>query len=351
MKYIPVIVISLLVVTLLFGPWKIPYGFRTAARIMPVQAWELIQYPDGSMMSRWHDNRLDGIKDQQLYQFDRGDVIHMEYQLDSLSENWVPADYEVVAIESNRLSEQLLGVSTQLQQQRALLNVDRIGQKPQTLERLEEEVRLARQTRTLLVKQKARQTELLAEGLSSVAQFEQVENALAEADLRVEVAEKALVEARAGEKPEQIEWIETRINALQTTAEFLEGKEALYSVVCPIAGSWRREMDLDGAEHLWVEDTTAAVVQIPVRERDLAIMQDSFQLVIMEGDRELRFDILQWKKQGPRSILNNEQVQWVKLTVPGLKCVWIDGKPVPCRIESGEVSVLKYLEEAFEWRW
>ncbi|MCB0705216.1 MAG: hypothetical protein KDC34_07890 [Saprospiraceae bacterium] len=351
MKYIPLSVVSIVVAVLLLGPWEVPYGFQTAVQVMPVQAWELVQYPNGSLHSKWYDYKLDGIKDQQLYQFDQGDVVRMEYQLDSLPENWIPANFQVLKIESNRLSEQLIDVGVELKEQKALLNVDLIGEKPETIQRMEEEVRLAEQTLTLLEKQLIRQQALLEEGLISLSEFEQTENAKAEAVLRVEVAKRLLVEERTGEKSQQIDLINTRIAALETTSSFLEGKESLYSIQCPIEGVWRRELSPEGVDHLWVEDTTASIVHFPVRSRDLDMLQDSFQLVLLEGILKQAYTVKEWTQYGPISILNNEQVQWVRLQVPGLRNKWIDGKPIPCRIEVGKLRIWDYLTKAFRLRW
>jgi hypothetical protein len=350
-KYIPILVVLVLLGVVLLGPWEISYGFRSAARVQPAQAWELVHLPNGTLTSRWYDYSRGGIQSQQTFQFDEEDIWRVQYQLDASAGQWVAADQEIIRVISNTLNQQLLTVNNEIAALRARLIRDEAGDKPETIVRLEEELNLAQQTLTLRKKQYDRAKEMVADGLSAVAEYEQAENAIREAELQVEVAQRRLDEQRAGEKPEQLEMLRTQIALLEESAGFLRGKDSLYSITCPIAGVWRNERSLDGAEHFWVEDTTASVLTLPVRDRDMQYLLDTFSLVLNQGEEQGLYAISDWELSGQRSIIDNEEVQWVQLRVPGLRDKWTSQIPVPCRIEAGKVGIAEYLKQNFRLQW
>ena len=350
-KYLPVLITLLLAGLLIWGPWEIPYGFRTAARVQPAEAWELIHRPNGSLTASWYDHRLGGMRDQQTYQFDEEDIWDVRYQIDSSEVNWLDAGDEVLRITSNSLQQQLLDVENQIRNLQALLIRDEAGEKPETITRLEEEIRLAEQSLSLLQKQYDRAAEMVAEGLSAVAEFERAENALREGQVQLQLAEKRLEEFIAGQKPEQLDWLRTQILTLQQTAAFLRAKDSLYIIGTPVSGTWSSFRDIDGTEHFIVEDTTAAVLSLPVRERDIHYLQDTFLIILDRGGGDLEFEASNWSFTGQRSVVDNEQVRWVQIRVPGLRSSWSTEIPLPCRIESGRVDLWTYLKQNVRLKW
>ena len=180
-----------------FAPVDVPFTLESVARALPLQQWILVKNPDGSLSAALHDHRTGAISQAGAFEFDRGDVVNMQF-----ASGTVKTGEPVVTISSNRLGEQLVQLRNQLAIEQANLSVVATGEKKELIRQLKQEINLAKEDLKLRQKTLARARETHAEGLIALQDLEIAENAFNESEAQVRVAEEALKVADTGEKTE-----------------------------------------------------------------------------------------------------------------------------------------------------
>ncbi|MFN0087297.1 MAG: HlyD family secretion protein [Blastocatellia bacterium] len=347
MKRFSGLILLALLIAAAFSPVDVPFRIESVARVMPQKQWVLLKTPDGSLTATLYDHRTELVRAQQGYQFDRGDQVQLHFKEDRQTGQAIRAGETVATISSNQLNEQLVRLRNQLAVEQAGRDVVATGQKPQILTQLEEEITLAGADLELRRKTLQRMKQLHEDGIIAVMQLEQAENAHNESMARLRVAQKALQVGATGEKPETVSFASSKIDALRKEIAFLENKQVRYTLNAPFDGQIRLESTTEG-DRLLVEDTSAVVLQIPVRLGDSRFIRAGQTVEIQLPDRTgpLGATILD---VGTRiEILNREQVVLVRATASqsaGLP----QGQLLRCRIECGPVRVAEFLKRSIRW--
>lgn len=354
MKRYSAIIILPLLIALAYVPLDVPFTLDSVARVLPARQWVLTHAAAGTLAASVYDHRTGSVRGQEGYQFDRGDLVQMRFQENWKSGTRVKAGETVATILSNRLSEQLVQLKNQLAVEEANLGVATTGQKPQVLAQLEEEISLAKADVELRRKTLERLNQLQGDGLISALQLEQAETALHDAEARVRLAEKSLAISASGEKQEMVTVTSSRIAALQKEIEFLENKRSKYVITAPFAGEVRFENAVEG-ERLLVEDTTALIVQIPIRLRDQQYLQpgQQIELQLIERRASAQATVLEISKRV--EVVGFEQVVIVKALVAqsaeqSAATMFSPGAPVRCRVLCDRVRVVEFLRRSIRWQ-
>lgn len=349
MKRYSGIIILLLLVAVVFAPVDVPFTIESVAKALPVRQWALLKSSDGGLLVTLYDHRTGLVSNQEGYQFDRGDMVHVRFNDGWKTGSNVRAGEKVAAIVSNRLGEQLVRLKNQLAVEQANLGVIASGQKPQVISQLEEEINLAKADLELRKKNLERTRQLHADGLIAATALDQAENAYNESQARVRVAEKTLLVAGSGEKQETVSLASSRIASLQKEIAFLENKQNKYALAAPFDGQVRFETTPEG-ERMLVEDTSTVILQIPVRLRDSRFVRvgRDIELQLLDNQTMIAATVLE---VGARvEVLNREQVVIVKAAAGGYGSSLPPGMPVRCRIECGKVRVAEFLKRSIRWQ-
>jgi hypothetical protein len=338
------LLILLMVLAMLFAPIDVPYQSETLGRLYPAQVWELVRNDDGSLTSAFHDYRLGKSREYSAFQFDRGDQIQMHFA--DLSEQLNQGD-TVLHIVSNVLEEQLLRVRNQLALQRAQLQLDFAGQKPETIRRLEEELVLAREALNLQHINYERALGLFESGVVPQAILDTAYNARQMAIIQLDVAQRRLEEDQAGERPEQIAYTRVLIETLEREEAFLLNKANQYKLLSPVKG---RAFFEPLTKSLRVEDTSAWVLMLPLRLRDLPFLgEDAWVEPLwpgVDGKARTRWPILRSKVQGSMAYIQGEEVVYLRAELNELpEDAMIQGL-VRCKVHLGSVRPAAYLKYA-----
>lgn len=342
-----------LLIALAYLPLDVPFALDSVARVLPARQWVLSHAADGTLSAVVYDHHTGMVRRQEGYQFDRGDMVQMRFHDGWKVGTRIKAGEIVATIASNRLSEQLVQLKNQLAVEQANLGVVASGQKPQVIAQLEEEISLARADVELRRKSLERTKQLQADGLIAALAVEQAENTLHDAEARVRLAEKSLAISASGEKPETVTVTSSRIASLQKEIEFLENKRSKYVITAPFAGEVRIENTPEG-DRLLVEDTTALIVQIPIRLRDLRYLQQGQQLELQLVDRQATAQATVLEIGKRVEIVSFEQVVIVKALVTQSAeqsaAMFSPGAPVRCRVVCERVRLLEYLRRSIRWQ-
>lgn len=308
---------------------------------MPVRQWILTRNSDGSLTAALHDLKTGAFSQAGSFQFDRGDLVTMDFSNGSVKEGEA-----VVTISSNRLDEQLVRLKNQLAIEQSNLSVVRTGQKQELLLQLKEQVNLAKEDlklrKTLLERAKLS----YKDGLIALQDLEIAQNAYDESAAQVRVAEEALKVGKTGEKVESRSLVAARIESLKKEIAFLENKQDQYLITAPFDGLLRSEITPEG-DRLLLEDTSQSVLFIPVRLKDSPYVQAGQHIELTWTDQGIRFDCEVLEVGDRVEFLDRDQVVTVKAITTEKKLP--SGMPIRCRIHCGDVRVAEFLKRSIRW--
>lgn len=327
-------------------PVDIPFTLESVAKIIPVRQWILAKNLDGSLTVTLHNHQTGQIQEAEGYQFDRGDLVQMQFGSGDTSSHFVKAGEIAAVITSNMLGEQLNLLKTELAVQEANRGVVATGEKQEVIRQLEEELNLAKENLKLQKKTYDRAKQLYDEGVIPLAELELAENMHESAILQVNVAENALKVAQTGEKQEAVSLADSQIRSLREQIAYLEEKATRYTLTAPFPGVVRAESTLEG-DRILLEDTSAFVLFIPIRIRDSRFIQPGNQIEIELPDNHTVFEstVLEVGKQVV--ILSREQVVIVKALTREKRLP--TGILLQTSVHCGKVRVLEFLKRSVRW--
>ncbi|MCB9284010.1 MAG: hypothetical protein H6563_08055 [Lewinellaceae bacterium] len=345
-RYSGIIILALFIAAI-FAPVDVPYSLESVAKVIPARQWILTKRLDGSLTVTLHDNRTGQLQEAEGYQFDRGDLVQMQFGNADSSGLIVKKGAVVATILSNRLDEQIVQLKNQLQVELANREVVATGEKQELIRQLTEELNLARENLKLQKKTYDRAKALVADGVIAQAEWEQAENAHDAAIVQVKVAEEALTVATTGEKAETVSQAASRIQSLQQQIAFLENKQQRYLLTAPFEGTLRTENTPDG-DRIVLEDTSASILIIPIRLRDSRFVQPGQEIDLKFPDNQQTFTSFVLETSTQVALLGRDQVVTVKAMTKEKNLP--AGMPLRCTINCGNVRIIEFLKRSIIWR-
>lgn len=339
------IILIVLIVASIFVPVDIPYGFDSTAKVYPLQEWVIHKRPDGSLVSTLHNHKTGLLKDYSSYQFDRGDVVNIQFNPNQISESKIDSGELIAVIQSNFLNGQLVSLENEKLIEKANLLRAQAGSKPEIVSQAREELHLAEQELEIQKLKIARAKDMLDEGLLARAEFENTENDFKQANNALVVAKEKIEVATSGDRPEEVAYIKSRITSIRNQLDFLKTTTQNYTIHSPIAGKISFETGLDG-DRMIVADTTEHILIIPVKLKDRDFMGENtiIELSILGQDTLVPAKLLGVNDKV--EIINRNVVVLAKASVSGDIPGLASGMPVKCKITCGAVRVLEYLKRS-----
>lgn len=342
------LIILLLLVAVVFAPVDVPFTVESVAKAMPLQQWVLFKSPEGALSATYHDHQSGLVKEAESYQFDRGDVVEIKFNQAWDSTKTVNAGETLAAIYSNSLSEELVKLKNLLAIEEANKQVVATGQKQELIKQLEEQINLSKEDLKLREKTLRRTKKLYEDGLAPLVDLELAENAYDESAATVTVAEKALVVAKTGEKQETVSLSSSKINSLKKEIAFLEQTQTKFLIKAPFGGQIRFE-SLPEGDWLYLEDTSALVLFIPVRLKDRSFVEAGQQIELKLFDNKTIIPSTVLEVGQRVEILGRDQVVVIKALVQEGQQYLPSGLPVQCQIQCGQVRVAEFLKRSVRW--
>lgn len=342
------LLVLLLLVAAVFAPVDVPFTLESVAKALPVQQWILLKTPEGVLSATLHNHLTGTIQEAESYQFQRGDMVEVKFVQGREQGTPVKAGETIASIYSNELNAQLVRLRNQLAIEQANKQVVATGQKQELIRQLKEQINLAQEDLKLRQKTLDRTRGLYEDGLVALVDMERAENAFNESAARVKVAEETLRVAATGEKAETVTLASSKISSLQKEIDFLESTQDRFDISAPFPGKVRFE-SLPEGDRLFIEDTAALVLFIPIRLKDRAFVKtgQQIELKLLDGETIVPSTVLE---TGERvEILGRDQVVVIKALVEGANHYFPTGMPVRCQIRCGEVRVAEFLKRSVRW--
>ena len=274
------ILMVVLLIASVFVPVEIPYSFNTTAKVYPVQQWVLHKNVDGNLIKTLHNYKSGLLAEYATFPFDRGDVVNIKFDPNRNSASRVDSGYLVASITSLNLAEQLIDLETQLNVEKATLAKVSTGEKKEAIIQDQEVLNQAKQDLKFKEANLVRAQKMFKDGLIAKVKLEVAEEAVKQAKIAIEVAKTKIGVTSTGEKPEEVNLIQARINSFQSKIDFLKTTNESYEIYTPIAGNMSFETGTDG-DKLIIEDVTEHILMIPVKLKDRDFIDED---VIIELD-------------------------------------------------------------------
>lgn len=261
-----------------FVPWDLSYTIRTRALVKAQIEWEVFRNSEGSISSLLRNNLTGSISSYGNTEFRRGDVMEFKMMPDLHEGRFIVKGDTIGYLYSNEEQMRLIEMKGELKVLESRLKFDAAGEKPEEIEKAEREVDLAIQELETQRKLMSRTEMLMKDSVISVQQYEIDQNELKVKELQKTLAEAKLRSVKAGDKPEQIELMKSRIQALSQQIKQVENRLEYMTLISPISGMIVLERNFDNQDMLLkVIDTSNYIGVAPLLLKD--------REYIMEGDK------------------------------------------------------------------
>lgn len=252
-----------------FVPWDLTYTIRTRALVKAHLEWEIFRNSEGSISSLLRNNLTGSISSYGNTEFRRGDVMKFELLPDLYEGGFIVKGDTIGYLYSNEEQMRLIEMKGELKILESRLKYDTAGEKPEEVERAEREVDLASQQLETQRKLMARTEMLMKDSVISVQQYEIDQNELKVKELQKTLAEANLRSIKAGDKPEQIELMKSRIKALNQQILQVEDRLEYMTLISPLSGMIVLERNFENQDMLLkVIDTSNYIGVAPLLLKD-----------------------------------------------------------------------------------
>lgn len=328
-----------LIVILHFLPVTIPYSINVPGKIIHSAEWILQRGDDGSVMSTFYDHKTGFIKNYSAVQIERGDAVSFQLSPSVLSKETINPGDIVGMFHSNNLYQELSELNRELALAKASLVVSRTGEKIEIVN--ETKAKLAFAEENLLNHNRifSRQDSLYQHNLISREEFELTKSMKQVFEIETAIAKAHLQVVQSGDKPEQIDFFKSEIEAIEAEIQVIEEKSKYFTLICPIAGKIYQSISSDTL--LTVGDTTC-IVLIPISMKYFADVE-STQPVNFEFPNNKKASGKIIRKEAISRVLNNEQVFLVYAEMEDFGNQAPIGFIFPCSITIKSLKPLPYF--------
>ncbi len=257
------LIVGSAVAALLVVPVKIPFSVSGYGTIAPASKWILQKGADGQLIASTYDYVTGLSGGFSVVEFERGETIHFTLSPAIVGGGSVAAGDTIGTIRSTEAAERLIVLTGELATARATLAAASVGEKASLVRGAEQRLMHARAEAEEHARQFARLEALFEKRIVSQQEYEIAKGEVALLDIEVTIAESQLQAVSTGDKREQIELIQSRIEALQQEIDILRERLHSFTITSPFTGILSRVRASDTL--LVISDTTAYVALIPVR--------------------------------------------------------------------------------------
>ena len=350
-KIIRRVFLALLIVLLLiiiFSPFKVPYSFELSGRIYPTKEWKLIKETNGSLYSIMIDN-MSGLKSHFTnYEFERGDIANIDINKKIQPESFVFKNDSVAHITTLLIDEQILNLQNQLLVEKALLKSNTSGLKNEDVDIAKEELNYANQKLNQQKLAFARYEKLYQDTVFTDKIYEEQVNLLQLAKIQVTIAEKKLRAAESGDKPEEINLIKTKIESLEKEIANLQLRKLSYTILSPMSG--KVSLNNLPEELISICEPNKYILVAPVQVYNRQYLNDSTKITFNLPNFEKPISLSISQINDFVGIINNQQTILTKTIFETKKNSVSQGMIIHCKIICAPVTILEYIKRATKIR-
>jgi hypothetical protein len=274
-KVLFISIFLLLVLLLRFVPFKVHYTIYATGKVFSLSEWTLGRTTDGRIISTLKNNEFDQISNYGGREFLRGDLF--DFTVDPLfsEKNYIQKGDLIARLYSNEIGYQLTKLEADLAVEEANYNVFATGEKPEVIKEAEENKKLAIEKYDIQKKLFDRKLKLYRDSLISRQDYEMAQNGLEVCKIGVELSQAQLLKLNSGDKKQQLEYVQSKIAALQTQISLLKKRMEQFEVRAPFGGMLQHKKGALSTVDVIANilDTSTYVIITPVQYKEIPYMQ------------------------------------------------------------------------------
>ncbi len=343
------LILLLMIVAALYAPISIPYNLVSVASVLPAEEWRLLQEPGGGLACTHQNNRSGVVERIAAWQFERGDLTGMELNIPD-STGLVTLGDTLVRMYSAAIQQQILDLENQLKIKRSEQQVLVTGEKQPIIQEAQTKLVFAKEALVLREKDFAAAKQLLQEGLMPRLEYNRIENVLELAKIDIITAEKALLVADTGAKPESISLNQSEIQAIVRQLDFLRKRNAGYVIKAPFTGM---VMPIkEPGEVLILRKISEYIVTIPVKTEEMIFISDTARLQIIDPITWKVYEAKVMEKMSHTEVLDSRSVGFVRAIVKPTTAAerMTLGVASKCSIQCGMLNPRQYLQRILKYK-
>lgn len=339
-------ILGIIVVAIVFLPFKIPYTIESPGKIKPVQEWGLVRGEDGRLMETLYNYKVGTIPHFTITQFERGDIIDFSLRPSISTGSFIFANDTVGTIYSSNLERDFVNLNSELKIAQALLVLNRRGQKKSIVRASQERYHYNLQKIAEHKKIVDRTRQLYEEGLTTKEDYEIAEGKLKLFNFDASIAEAQMNATQTGVKAEEIDLLRIKIKTLEDKLLTLQKRAASFMITSQISGKVARVFSNDTL--LMIIDTSAFFVFIPIE-------WDKRKYLRAGQNVEFTVNGIQSIQTGKVTaidnsifILNGRQVFFISAVIENQDINIFPGMMVSSKIYCEPVPMTEYIKRGFQ---
>ncbi|MCP4569258.1 MAG: hypothetical protein GY841_16915 [FCB group bacterium] len=330
------------------SPVKLPFSISAYGKIVPAKKWVLTKGTDGQLTTSSFNYESGTSEGYTVSQFAREGAMQFAIHPKILSSGAAASGDTVGIISSSETEEQMIELTGTLMTAKANLEAVRGGEKESVIHECRQRLSLARERSVWQQKDLVRFQALHQKNLISPATLDSVESEARLLDIEVGIAQAQLETALTGEKPKQIEMLQSQIQALEQEILSLHDRIGSFSITAPFGGKVSRSFASDTI--MIISDTSTMLALIPVDYRIASIVSPGQEVQIKPdmGSSVIKGYLLPLDTDV--RILQDRQVLLavVQLAEPSNEI--LPGMMAQCTVSCPPVPILDYIKRFFTSR-
>lgn len=335
----------LFLILLVYAPIDLPYSVKATGKILPRKNWILTRTQDGCIMSTLFDNSLGSTTNYAVTDVERGDYVSLELLPTITLGASIAAGETIGFIYSNELERQLAQLKGELAAEMASLTINRTGEKEPLIKEAQLRIDHAKSQAEQQRKEVDRLQALASMKMIPGADLENAEIMLRRYEIEVEIAEAELHNVRTGAKPQQVDWVYSRISALKKEIEILKKRLDVSKLISPITGHVSHFFS--GETLVEISSTTNYVVLLLVKWKDRQLISPKQRIKLsLEGSRNSPIGRIEHVGQNVNIVGGKQFIQVTAIVEEEDKNL-VPGLIARCSIECDPVRPWEFLRRFF----
>ncbi|NIO28916.1 MAG: hypothetical protein GTO29_10245 [Candidatus Latescibacteria bacterium] len=334
------------VFVLLLLPIKIPYSLDVPGKIVASKEWVVSKGVNGRLMTVLIDHKQGVNKKYSVTQFERGDAVEFNLNPHIVSGTTIAAMDTIGLVYSNEIERRLAELKGQLAMAKASLQLYLSGEKESIIEEAKQQLASRKKQVEEQGKILDRLKALNARELVSKQEYEIALGLSTLYEIDVSIAKAQLQIVQTGAKKEQVEYIQSQIQAFQQEIEILKKRLADFTLISPISGVVCQIFS--GDTLLVVKDTTEYAVIMPVKWQQRRYIATRCPVKLLVPDITNVPKAILVKMDKTTHYLNGEQVLIATAIAKDNVSELVPGLRIQCSIDCGRVRPSEYVKRFFK---
>jgi len=316
------------------------------AMVYPVKEWFLMYGANEGYQCELKDYKTNVKTHLKNYRFERGDVPEVIISSNIKNPGYVSINDTIATIKSYYIDNEISRLKNLAEVEKATLNVQKAGEKEALIEHANEKYLYANQQLELEEKNYKRQKELFDDGIIPESEYEVYENTFKLAQINTQIAYDEFLAISTGQKQEEIDLANERINSIENELEKLKILKDQYYILTPVNGivSFTNQLDVV----LKVADTTEFILEIPVRLNNIKYLSNLSSIKFSTPGFEFESVAQFMHTETNVNYVSNQQAIIAKALVPGNIPGVRAGMLVKCSVVCDKITIFEYLKRGLQ---